>query len=151
MYRWTSTSLNLWFNKNYNSWNDYVVLASLQSGHPQESIMVFDMFGVKFQYSLTSIVKDLTLQAIVGSRNVQINYGKMLDLHDLLFQDLTQLVPFFFLDQKIMIENQNLEMWNVRFKNVKKTEKEKKSETNDNKKITNVKIWKKEEWIENFF
>ncbi len=113
--------------------------------------MVFDMFGVKFQYSLTSIVKDLTLQAIVGSRNVQINYGKMLDLHDLLFQDLTQLVPFFFLDQKIMIENQNLEMWNVRFKNVKKTEKEKKSETNDNKKITNVKIWKKEEWIENFF
>jgi hypothetical protein len=69
----------------------------------------------------------------------------------LLFQDLTQLVPFFFLDQKIMIENQNLEMWNVRFKNVKKTEKEKKSETNDNKKITNVKIWKKEEWIENFF
>jgi hypothetical protein len=72
--------------------------------------MVFDMFGVKFQYSLTSIVKDLTLQAIVGSRNVQINYGKMLDLHDLLFQDLTQLVPFFFLDQKIMIENQNLEM-----------------------------------------
>jgi hypothetical protein len=85
-------------------------LASLQKGHPQEFIMVFSMFGVKFQYSLPSNVKDLTLQAIVGSRNVQINYGKMFDLHDLLFQDFTQLVPFFFLDQKIMINNQNLEM-----------------------------------------
>jgi hypothetical protein len=51
--------------------------------------MVFDMFGVKFQYSLASIVKDLTLQAIAGSKNVQINYGKMFDLHGLLFQDLT--------------------------------------------------------------
>jgi hypothetical protein len=60
-------------------------LASLQSGYPQEFIMVFDMFGVKFQYSVKSIVKDLTLQAIVGSRNVQINYGKMFDLHDLFF------------------------------------------------------------------
>jgi hypothetical protein len=61
----------------------------MQSGHLQESIMVFDMFGVKFPYSFTSIVKDLTVQAIVGSRNVQINYGKMFDLHDLLFQDFT--------------------------------------------------------------
>jgi len=36
-------------------------LASLQGGHSQKSIMVFDMFGVKFQSSLTSSVKDLTL------------------------------------------------------------------------------------------
>ncbi len=80
-------------------------MASLQGGHSQESIMVFDMFGVNFQFSLASIVKDLTLQAIVGLKNVQINYGKMLDLHDLLFQDLTQLIVFFFSYQKIMIEN----------------------------------------------
>jgi len=57
----------------------------MQSGHSQESIMVFDMFGMKFQYSFASIVKDLRLQAIVGSRNLQINYGKMLDFHDLIF------------------------------------------------------------------
>jgi hypothetical protein len=75
-------------------------LASLQGGQSQKSIMVFDMFGVKFQSSVSSIVKDLTLQAIVGSRNIQINYGEMLDLHDLLFQGLTQLVPCFFPDQK---------------------------------------------------
>jgi hypothetical protein len=47
--------------------------------------MVFDMFGMKFQYSFASIVKDLKLQAIVGSKNVQISYGEMLDFHDLLF------------------------------------------------------------------
>jgi len=63
------------------------------------------MFGGKFQSSFTYIVKDLTLQAIVGSRNVQISYGEMLDLHNLLFQDLTQLVPFFFSNEKIKIEN----------------------------------------------
>ncbi len=75
---------------------NYVVLASLQGDHFQEPIMVFEMVMLKFQSSLASIIKDLTLQAIVGSRNVQINYGEMLDLHDLLFQDLTQSVPFFF-------------------------------------------------------
>jgi len=47
--------------------------------------MVFDMFGVNFQSSLASTVKDFTLQAIVGLKIVQINYGEMLDLHDLLF------------------------------------------------------------------
>jgi hypothetical protein len=62
---------------------------------------------VKFQSSFASIVKVLTLQAIVGSRNVQFSYGKMLDLHDLLFHDFTHMVPFFFLDQKIMIKNHN--------------------------------------------
>jgi hypothetical protein len=65
--------------------------------------MVFDMFGGTFQSSFTYI--DLTLQAIVGLRKVQINYGEILDLHDLLFQDLAQLVPFFFSNQKIIIEN----------------------------------------------
>jgi hypothetical protein len=49
----------------------------------------------------------VTLQAIVALRNVQINYEKMLDLHDMFFYDFKQLVPFFFLDQKIMIENQS--------------------------------------------
>jgi len=44
-------------------------LESLQGGHSQEFIMVFYMFGVKFQSSLASIVKNLTLQAIVGSKN----------------------------------------------------------------------------------
>jgi len=77
--------LNPWFNKNYDSWDDYVVLESLQGGHSQEFIMVYDMFGVKFQSSLASIVKNLTLQAIVGLKNVQISYGEMLDLHDLFF------------------------------------------------------------------
>jgi hypothetical protein len=57
----------------------------MQGGHSEESIMVFDMFGMKFQYYFASIVKDLTLQAIVGSRNVQISYGKMLDFHHLFF------------------------------------------------------------------
>jgi hypothetical protein len=47
--------------------------------------MVFDMFGVNFQSSLASIIKDFTLQGIVGLKNVQINYGEMLDLHDLFF------------------------------------------------------------------
>jgi hypothetical protein len=47
--------------------------------------MIFYMFGVNFQSSLASSVKDLTLQAIVGLKNVQINYKEMLDLHDLLF------------------------------------------------------------------
>jgi hypothetical protein len=60
-------------------------LANIEDGHSQESIMVFDMFGMKFQYSFASIVKDLTLQAIVGLRNVQISYGEILDFHDLLF------------------------------------------------------------------
>ncbi len=69
--------------------------------------MVFDMFGVKFQSSISSIVKDLMLQAIVGSKNIQISYGEVLDFHDLLFQGLTQLVAFFFSDERIMIENQN--------------------------------------------
>jgi hypothetical protein len=82
-------------------------LASLQGDHSQKSIMDFDMFGVKFHSSISSIVKDLTLQAIVGSRNIQISYGEMLDLYDLLYQGLTQLVPFFFSDQRTMIENQN--------------------------------------------
>ncbi len=77
--------LNLWFSKNYNNLSDSIVLANMQGGHSQESIMVFDIFGVKFQYSFASIVKDLTLQAIVGSKNVQINYGEMLDFHDLFF------------------------------------------------------------------
>jgi hypothetical protein len=63
------------------------------------------MFGEKFQSSFTYIVKYLTLQANVGSRNVQISYGEMLDLHDLLFQDLTQPVPVLFSRQKIMIGN----------------------------------------------
>jgi len=36
------------FNNNYNSLGDYVVLASLQGDHFQESIMVSYMFGVKF-------------------------------------------------------------------------------------------------------
>jgi hypothetical protein len=60
-------------------------LESLQGGHSQEFIMVFYMFVVKFQSSLTSSVKNLTLQAIVGLKNVQITYGEMLDLHDLFF------------------------------------------------------------------
>jgi hypothetical protein len=47
--------------------------------------MVFDMFAVNFQSSLASTVKDLTLQAIVGLKNVQISYGEKLDLHDFLF------------------------------------------------------------------
>ncbi len=67
-YKWWHTIVSMDFhflqsmiNKNYNNSSNYVVLASLQSGHFQESIMVFDMFGVKFQSSLTSSVKDLTL------------------------------------------------------------------------------------------
>jgi hypothetical protein len=50
-------------------------------------------------------MKDFTLQAIVGSRNVQISYGEMLNLRDLLFQDLTQLMSFFFSNKNIMIKN----------------------------------------------
>jgi hypothetical protein len=46
------------------------------------------------------------MEAIEGLRNVQISYGEMMDLY-LLFHDLTQSVPFFFLEQKIMIQNQN--------------------------------------------
>jgi hypothetical protein len=82
-------------------------LASLQGGHSQKSIMVFDMFEVKFQSSISSIVKDLTLQVIVGLKNIQLSCGETLDFHDLLFQGLTQLVPFFFSNHRIMIENQN--------------------------------------------
>jgi hypothetical protein len=82
-------------------------LASLQGGHSQKSIMAFDMFEVKFQSSISSIVKDLTLQVIVVLKNIQISYGETLDFHDLLFQGLTQLLPFFFSNQRIMIENQN--------------------------------------------
>jgi hypothetical protein len=36
---------NLWFNKNYNNWCDYAILASLQGGHSKKSIMGFYMFG----------------------------------------------------------------------------------------------------------
>jgi hypothetical protein len=60
-------------------------LASLQGDHSQESIMIFDMFGVNFESSLASNVKDLALQAIVGLKNVEISYGEILDLHDLFF------------------------------------------------------------------
>jgi hypothetical protein len=35
-------------------------------------------------------------------------------------QDLAQLIPFFFTYQKIMRKNQNIEMWNMRFLNVKR-------------------------------
>jgi hypothetical protein len=48
LYHYTFVSFNLWFNKNYNSWSDYIVLANMQGGHSQESIMVFYMFAVKF-------------------------------------------------------------------------------------------------------
>jgi hypothetical protein len=70
LYQWTSTSLNLWFNNNYNSWGDYTVFASLQGDHFQESIMFFYMFGVKFSSSLASFVKGFTMKAIEGLRNV---------------------------------------------------------------------------------
>jgi hypothetical protein len=53
------------------------------------------------------------MQAIMGSRNIQISYGEMLDFHDLLFQGRTQLVPFFFSNQRIMIKNQNLFPFNT--------------------------------------
>jgi hypothetical protein len=78
--------------------------------------------GVKFQSSFASIVKNLTLRPIMGLRNVQINYGEMLDLHDLLFQDLTQLIiPFFFRlkdhDKKpIFFPFQHTWIWNSLFK-----------------------------------
>jgi hypothetical protein len=62
--------------------------------------MVFDMFGMNFQSSLASTVKDLTLQSIMGLKNVQINDGKMLDLHDLLFQYLKHLNTIFLLKSK---------------------------------------------------
>jgi hypothetical protein len=60
-------------------------LANLQGGHSKKFIMAFICLGVKFQSSFVSIIKDLTLQAIMGLKNVQINYGEMPDLHDLLF------------------------------------------------------------------
>jgi hypothetical protein len=88
-------------------------LKSLQGDLSQKSIMFFDMFGVKFQSFISSIVKDVTMQAIMGSRNIQISYGEMLDLYDLLFQGLTQLVPFFFSNQRITIKNQNLFPFNT--------------------------------------
>jgi hypothetical protein len=73
----------------------------------------FYMFRVKFKSSFASILKVLTLQTIIGLRNVQFCYKEMLNLHDWLFHDFAHLVPFFFSNQKIVIKYQNPFHFNI--------------------------------------
>jgi hypothetical protein len=49
--------LNPWFSKNYNSWDDYVVLENLQGDHFEEFIMVFDILGWSFSPPLPLLSK----------------------------------------------------------------------------------------------
>lgn len=52
--------------------------------------------GSSFSPPSPTTIKGLILHTIVGSRNVQINCEELLNLHDLLFYELTQLVCFSF-------------------------------------------------------
>ncbi len=67
--------------------------------------------GWKSQYSFICIVKEFTLQAIVGSRNVQITYGKMFDLHDVFLGSHTIGIIFLFRSQD---HDRKPKSWNVK-------------------------------------
>ncbi len=54
------------------------------------------------------VAKDLMVQTIVQLKSVQINYEGLLNHHDTLFQKFTQLLPFFFSNQDIVIKNKSL-------------------------------------------